>query len=260
MSSYPPDEHVLRELQIVSWLEASDHGIGEMPVTDASLDASGRVALGALVTFVDVMSAGVAFHAAGPHWIATADLSVVTAERPSSGVVTAEARLARAGSKLIAIEVDLHDAGTAMLRFVRIPRTASRSGERPLPAIGERMGMPLRSDPVDSLVARLGLRPVEGGVELDSTEFVSNSFGTINGGVLGYAAAAAAERAAGGVAADVHLRYLSQTKVGPARALATVVRAGADHAVSDVTVRDRGDGGALLVRATVTTTAPEQRG
>lgn len=258
--TYPPDEHILRELRIESWLEAVDRGFGEMPVTDACLDAGGRVAVGALVTLVDVACARVAFHAADPHWIATADLSVVSAERPRAGVVVAEARLARAGSKLIAVEVDLHGAGMGMVSFVRIPRSASQVDERPRPTVGERMGTPLLSDPVDSIVERMGLRPVDGGVELDSTEFVSNSFGTINGGVLGFAVSAAAEAMTGQVAADVHLRYLGQTKVGPARALATVVRAGADHAVCDVTVRDVGAADALLVRATVTTTASKQRG
>ena len=55
-----------------------------------------------------------------------------------------------------------------------------------------------------------------------------------------------------GHAADAYLRYLGQTKVGPARATATIVRQAADHAVCDVVVRDAGADGLLLVRATVT--------
>jgi acyl-coenzyme A thioesterase PaaI-like protein len=55
------------------------------------------------------------------------------------------------------------------------------------------------------------------------------------------------------VAADLVLRYLGQTKVGPAHANATVVRTGTDHAVCDVRVRDAGADGMLLARATVTT-------
>lgn len=249
---YPPDEHVLRDLQIESWLDAPDHGFAELPITDAVRDRSGAVAVGALVTLVDLACARVSFAAAHPNWIATADLSVVTSGPVTAGRVTAEARMVRAGSKLISIDVDLHGAGRAAASFVRIPREASLV-ERPLPAIGERMTMPLVGPPSDrSILDRLGLRSTHGGIELDRADYVSNSFGTINGGVLGFLVAAAAEEATGLTTADVALRYLGQTKVGPAHAAATVIRSGADHAVCDVHVRDAGADGALLARATAT--------
>jgi hypothetical protein len=58
------------------------------------------------------------------------------------------------------------------------------------------------------------MRHTEGGVELDMHEYVSNSFGTINGGMLGLLVTAA-EDATGGVGSDLTLRYVGQTKVGP---------------------------------------------
>jgi acyl-coenzyme A thioesterase PaaI-like protein len=97
----------------------------------------------------------------------------------------------------------------------------------------------------------MGLRVRGGTAELDRTDYVRNSFGTINGGCLGFLVAAVAESATGWTAADVTLRYLGQTKVGPARATASVIRRTADHAIADVTVRDVGAGGALLARALV---------
>ena len=146
MAAYPPDDHVLRDLRIESWLEAEDHSFGELPVDDAVRDRSGAVAIGALATLVDLACARVAFPSAHPHWIATADLSIVRGEPVAEGVVTAEARLVKAGSKLISIDVDLHGAGTAATSFARIPREASEVDRPPLP-IGVRTSMPLLAEP-----------------------------------------------------------------------------------------------------------------
>jgi acyl-coenzyme A thioesterase PaaI-like protein len=51
----------------------------------------------------------------------------------------------------------------------------------------------------------------------------------------------------GGVGSDLTLRYVGQTKVGPALARATVIRPG----VCEVRVVDRGNGDALLATAMV---------
>ncbi|MCU1484514.1 MAG: hypothetical protein JWN67_1260 [Actinomycetia bacterium] len=253
MSDYPPEDHVLRDLRIESWLEAEDHSFAELPVDDAVRDRSGAVSIGALTTLVDIACARVSFAAAQPHWIATADLSIARGVPVHDGVVQAEAKVSKAGSKLISIEVDLHGAGTAAATFARIPRSASEV-VRALPSVGERTSMPLLgASRSGAITERMGLRAAHGGVELDRTDYVRNSFGTINGGVLGFLVAAAAEDATGLVAADLVLRYLGQTKVGPAHAAATVVRTGTDHAVCDVRVRDAGADGFLLARATVTT-------
>lgn len=254
MASYPPDEHVLRDLQIVSWLESEDHGWAELPVRDAVRDRTGAVSLGALVTLADLACARVALAAANPHWIATADLSITQGEPAREGSVLAETRVAKAGSKLISIDLDLHGHGTGAASFARIPRQAT-TAERPPGPVGEKTSIPLVGPPLAQPIGeRMGLRLAGDGVELDNIDYVRNSFGTINGGVLGFLVSAAAEAATGQVATDLTLRYSGQTKVGPAHAVATVVRAGTDHAVCDVRVTDAGAGGALLARATVTTT------
>ena len=251
--THPPDDYALRDLEIESWLEALDHAHAEMAISPAARDASGAVAMGSLVTLVDLACARVTFAAAHPHWIATADLSLSTTRRPTDGVVRADCRVVRAGSKLIVAEVDLGDVGTALATFVRIPKEASLV-ERALSGIGDRTKMDLFTPPLTiSLIERMGLRIIDGSAELDRTPYVGNSIGTINGGMLGYLVAAAAEEATGMGTADLTLRYLGQTKVGPARATATVIRRSAEHAVSDVAVRDAGADGALLARALVTT-------
>lgn len=249
---YPPDEHVLRDLGMTSWLEAEGVAFAELPVTPAVLDARGAVSLGALVTLVDLACGRVTLAAVAPDWIATADLSLATAERPSNGIVRAGARVVRAGSKLLHVDIDLGPAGTGAASFVRIPGSASRLTGK-LAAIGERSTMDGGAASPLPLTERMGLRVVGGAVELDATEYVSNSFGSLNGGVLGFVVAAAAEAATAWPAVDVTLRYVGQTKAGPARATGTVVRRAGTHAVVDVTVVDAGAGDAVLARALVTT-------
>ena len=248
--SYPPDEHVLRDLRIESWLEAEDHSVAELPVVDAVLDRSGAAALGVLVTLVDIACARVAFRGVHPHWLATADLSLSLAEPlPVGATARAEAWMLKAGSKLVSVAVDLGRAGRGVATFARIPREASLV-DRPLPQVGERMTMPASGPPLERhVIQRMGMRHTEGGAVLDMHEYVSNSFGTINGGVLGFLVTAAAEDATGGVGSDVTLRYVGQTKVGPALARATVIRSD----VCEVRVVDRGNGDALLATAMVST-------
>lgn len=250
---YPPDDHALRDLRATSWLEEDDRAIGEMPVDVVTADATGRVSVGALATLVDLTCARVALGTANPHWIATADLSLTTGDRPSSGSATVEVRLLRAGSKLIVLDVDLHGMGSGVATFVRIPSSASEV-VRPAQVIGERMGMgPVGPAPTVPITTKMGLAVVGDGVELARTDYVRNSFGTINGGVMGLLVCAAAEEVVPGlVASDLLLRYVGQTKVGPARAVATVVRKAADHAVCDVRVTDAGAEHLTLARATVT--------
>ena len=256
MSDYPPPQHALRDLRVTSWLESETHGHAELPVDDVVRDASGAVSLGALATVVDMACARVSFTAADPHWIATADLSIATSDRPTDGIVHVETKLARAGSKLIGIAIDLHGAGTGFATFVRIPREASDvNTERRMAPIGERMTMSLEGPPpTRPMIELMDLRVVDGAVELERSDYVRNSFRTINGGVMGFLVCHAAENATGLVASDLVLRYLGQTKVGPARATASIVRQRDDHAVADVTVVDAGAEDALMARATVTLT------
>ena len=80
-TTYPPDEHILRDLQIESWLEAPDHCIAEMAVTDPMRSPDGGLSLGALVTAIDIACARVSSQVSLPNGIATADLSIVTSAR-----------------------------------------------------------------------------------------------------------------------------------------------------------------------------------
>jgi acyl-coenzyme A thioesterase PaaI-like protein len=254
---YPPDEHILRDLQIESWLEAPDHCIAEMAVTDPMRSADGGLSLGALVTAVDIACARVSSQVALPNGIATADLSIVTSARIHTAA-RVEARLRRAGSRLISLGVTVEGdrgeaAGAGAACFVRIPGNAFVVARQPQ-EVGVRTSMPPTGPPLAvPLAERMQLRVGDGEAVLHNHEYVRNSFGSINGGVLGIVVVAAAEDATGLLAADVTLRYVGQTKVGPARATATVVRRSLDHAVTEVNVVDSGADDLLLAHAIVTT-------
>jgi uncharacterized protein (TIGR00369 family) len=252
MATHPPDEYILRDLGIESWLEAEDHARAVLPVTDSIRDGSGSVALGALATLVDVACARVAFIAARPAWVATVDLSVTMGKPVTHGVVNAEARLVRAGSRLISIAVDLRAAGTATASFARLPREVSQVAPQALP-VGLRTVMPRLTPPLACPIQdRMGIRKRNDGAEVDLTDYVRNAFGTLNGGVVAFLATAAAEQTTRLTPTDLTLRYLGQTLVGPARATGSVIRAAPGHAVSDVEVVDAGAAGLALARATVT--------
>ena len=110
---------------------------------------------------------------------------------------------------------------------------------------------------------RCGLRVVDsahGVVECDRSDYIRNSFGTINGGVVALLLEAAGEHLATHVAGtamvtrDLQVHYLAQTKVGPARSRARVVRATPDHAVVESTLVDAGNDDLVLALATSTLT------
>jgi acyl-coenzyme A thioesterase PaaI-like protein len=248
--TYPPEQHLLRDLQVLNWLEGPDHGVAELDISDAVRDTSGRVSIGALMMMADIACSRAALSAVAPHFVATLDLSVTTGARPTHGRVRTDARVLRAGSKIVSIGGDLNTVGSITASFVRIPNEASLVGD--LPASGVRSQLDrIAPAPTAPITHRMGLRVSGESAELDRTDYVANSFGTINGGALGFLVAAVAESVIGWPAADVTLRFLEQTKVGPAGATAFLIRRSADHAIADVTVRDLGAGGALLARALV---------
>jgi acyl-coenzyme A thioesterase PaaI-like protein len=247
---YPPEQHFLRDLQVLNWLEGTEHGVAELDIGDGVRDSSGRVSLGALITMADIACTRAALLAVAPDFVATLDLSVTTGARPRDGLVRAEARVVRAGSKIVSVDGLVRDIGPLTASFVRIPNEASLVSE--VPAIGVRSKLDRVGPAVTGpLTQRMGLRVSGDTAELDRTDYVANSFGTINGGAVGFLVAAVAESVTGWSAADVTLRFLEQTKVGPARATASVIGRTAGHAIADVTARDVGVGGALLARALV---------
>jgi acyl-coenzyme A thioesterase PaaI-like protein len=151
------------------------------------------------------------------------------------------------------------------MTFSRIPASATVVKVDPFANIGVRISNARPGSHIDQpLHDKIGLRVLDavgGVVEVHKSDYVRNSFGTINGGVICMMFEAAAEhasRAAGGrpyVAADLQVHYLAQTKAGPARTSALVLRHDEHHAVCDLRLVDAGNDDLLLSLATVTLVA-----
>ncbi len=247
------------------------------PLTDAVRDASGAAGLGYLVGLVDVNTAMVGLCASQPDWTATADLMIHEAAPLVHGPTIVESHLTRAGSRLIVVGVDIYDGdgvadlddvadpieqprvATGLVTFARVPASTSTASATwdPLSTIGVRRRVETTGPPpTEPLLERIGLRVVdaaEGVVELANSEYVQNSRGRINGGVLGMVFQGAAEAAAPGCAgSDLHIHYLASARVGPVRTHTVVVRESDDHVVCRVVAMDAGADDLVVAQATVT--------
>jgi acyl-coenzyme A thioesterase PaaI-like protein len=267
-TTYPPDRHFLRDLSIETDYLAADRLIATAPVDDVVRNGAGVAGLGFIAAVVDVAAANVALFASHPHWNATADLSITGTGWLREGPMAVESQLVRSGSNIVIVASDVRDGrgervATSLLAFARIPRSASASSAEfdPASLIGQQRRMESTVPPAPiPLRDRVGLKLVDaatGTVEIPNGDYVINSFGTINGGVLGVLFQAAAEAAVPGmVATDVQIHYLRQARSGPARTVLSVLRRTPDHAVCAVDAVDAGDGDRLLARATVTLQHP----
>ncbi len=180
------------------------------------------------------------------------------------GPMTVHARLERIGSKLIVLRAEVFDGGSehvasGLLSFARLPRAATAASPDFVAGslIGERRTMALiHPTPPGTLADRLGVVVVDtadGVVELARAAYIANSFGTINGGVLGVVFQMASEAMVPTmVAVDLQIHYLRQAGAGPLRTRGVVLRRAADHAVCTLEAVDAGNDDAVLALATVT--------
>lgn len=251
--------HVLRDLHTTTEQISETRSVSVTPVVDALRDPDGRPTLGLMATVADVNASLVALLAGRPEWTATVSLTLhtargrtrATADRPIGGPirgpVVVDARLERAGSKIVVVRTALHDGdgrspdeildqmrdvsvdpgpllAVGVATFTRIPASASRAAGRfdPAAMIGRRRG-PSPEDPVPEvpLADRIGwqtIDPSTGTMELVATPYVQNSFGAVTGGVHAMLMQAAAEGAHPGmVATAVELHYLAQARGGRLR-------------------------------------------
>jgi acyl-coenzyme A thioesterase PaaI-like protein len=275
--------HVLNDLDITTEQVTPERSISVAPVVDAVRNGSGAASLGYLATLVDVNCALVALIPAHPDWTATAALTLHGVDPLTVGPTVVDSRLVRAGRNIITISVSVSDgrgvdpfaqhdsagavalasdslvtAARGLVTFARIPRGATRASTSfdPRGVVGQRRSLSPAGDvPEAGLADRLGLRivdPVQGCVELPISDYVRNSFGAINGGVMAMLVQAAAEAALEEfVATDLQVHYLAQAPGGQARAVTTVLRRGDEHAVCLVDVLAAEQAGRRLAQASV---------
>jgi uncharacterized protein (TIGR00369 family) len=277
LSSYPPDKHLLRDLRIESGRLADGRHLAVLPVVREVLDDTGAVRIGAIATLMDVAGAAVALDAVQPDRTATVELAHQSHGPAREGPVFAVAAPLRAGSKQVVVDVAVLEGrgsddpvraraiGTGTMTFSRLAQRADhapiRIGDAARAATG-RTSLGLEGSGLERpLLERAGVRVLDaarGELELDNHDWVRNSFGTLNGGMVAILVERAGElalRAAAGArlgVCDLAVHYLGQTRRGPARTHTRVLRASRDHAVCRVELRDAGAADALVALATVT--------
>jgi acyl-coenzyme A thioesterase PaaI-like protein len=223
------------------------------------------------MTVTDVLAGSLVGRVLYPDWMATAELALHLGDRPPvSGDLVVDADVVRDGRTTVVLDARLRagvpdgaEVGQVVLTFVRLPRrdTNLDLGSRPV-EYGVRSGFGAGDLSVPWTTA-IGAAPAPDDAtrwRLPVVPYVLNSFGAVNGGVVASLAAACgagAAAAALGVPTgpvDVVVHYLSQGRVGPIVAGATVVRAGPGGVACRVEVSDsgvsdgqRGDGRSVAV-------------
>ncbi len=286
--TYPPERHLLRDLDITTEQVTARRSVSLAPVDDTVRNPAGSAGIGFVAAVVDVNCATVALVAGQPDWTATADLTLYGLRGLTEGPAVVDSRLVRAGTGIVVVGVDVYDghgvgslddlladglddglelkdrrpvelSTTGLVTFSRIPASASRSSSTFSPGslIGQRRRMePAAIRPEGTLLERVGLRVLHGDggvVELDNHDYVQNSFGAINGGALGILFQGAAEAALPGCSAtDLQIHYLAQVKEGGTRTTVRVLRRGQEHAVCSVSAVEIGRPDRVIALATVT--------
>jgi uncharacterized protein (TIGR00369 family) len=245
--SYPPRQHVLRDLRVEFEQQADGTGRAWLPVTEFVRNPSGAVHAGVLATLVDLMGGGLAAATVAPDWIATADLTLHVLPRPAGDEVAGASRVLRAGRTTAVIEVDLRDEagalGIATMSFARLPRRADNP-VLPTPGTVGRGTMALPdSHLTEPIVDRLGFSIVDapsGAVELALDSYIVNTLGAVQGGIVATAAVVAADTIVGSNAGntvevcDLQITYLALVKAGPLRTAARLI----DPNTADVSILD----------------------
>ena len=272
-ASYPPADHILRDLGIHVEVPSATTARARIPVTAHVAGADGGVRPGVLAVLVDLAGGAAAVRSLHPDWMATADLTVQLSEPAAGPWVEARAEVVRRGTTTLVVEASIFN------------RPAPRIEDAPDGTVGEQVGMgtltmailPARpgspSVPVDSafpvawsfgeeglgqpvadaLSVRMLDRP-SGKLALPLVPYVHNSFGAAQGGVMallaelsGLAAIEAAGAGAGAAGApdpaaatDLQVAYLALGRVGPITSRADVLAADAAGGRAVVELIDAG--------------------
>lgn len=261
-STYPPDEHLLRDLRL--WIERGEEGsqVG-LELVPELCDAGGSARIGVLATLVDGAGGDCAVRTARPDWVVTSDLVLHVLRRVREGRVLARPRVLRRTRTTIAIEVAVESAGEvaalATMTFAVLPAQGElqRLDMGAEAAITE-FGLP-GSGLAAPLAERLGVRVLDaahGEIELPLSAYVGNTLGALQGGVTAIAVELAAEAAASRIGPgpwsfrDLALNYLALARTGPVRSRASVLRRDARAPLLRVELRDAGAEDRLVAVAT----------
>lgn len=272
------------DLNLISKLVDAERCLMLAPLTASIRTRAGTCSLGVVATMVDVAGSDPVLAAWSPDWTATQDLSVHEVAPLTDGPVVVDTRILRRGKKVIFVAADIYDGcgvedldalktsidggiadaeaptlcARSLVTFIRIPRSGATGVDAYDPnhwvgTLRKRMSDSDNNVPLNDRVGVTMVNAAAGILEVANTPYVSNSIGTINGGVQAIAVAAAAEAMRSGmIATDMQIHFLSQLKVGPARTSGTLIRDASDHSVVMIQLLDAGAENRLLATATIT--------
>lgn len=264
---YPPPHHMLRDLQVS--MELRDNGPSTItaPVVPELCTDRGGIQVGIIATLVDILGGALSIRAVHPDWAATADLTVHTTGRATSERVSAVGSFIRAGSTMMVVELDIReDAGPAfgqwtsigcgLISFSRLPRRedtikADFGSEATNTYKFAIEGSGLNRTYLEEIGTRV-LDEAGGVVELPMSDYVRNSFGALQGGIVPILADVSGQYAARAVTgrpmitSDLGIHYLSQGKTGPFRTVTRVIRVTDETVLTRIEVIDTGAGDRIL--------------
>jgi acyl-coenzyme A thioesterase PaaI-like protein len=257
-------DHFIGYLGLEMWHEdgATRGRVGIRP--DMWATGSRRPRLGLLFTVADVVGGTPSTGALVP----TVDLRLqLLTPAPSEGDILLEARPLKVGRRLWTGEVLFRTPGADAGVFGRCEysfmnqRIFDVAGVEPPREHPRRPVPPLPAASFDELFQMRLLD--DGSVEMDAHEAVRNGVaGTIQGGAQATMAEVAAEHVLAGsgrgryVVCDLHLRYLSAVKTGPALAVPEVLPGDPMRPVVQVSIVDKADG--RLVSTAVAVCRPDE--
>ncbi|HEY3721893.1 MAG TPA: PaaI family thioesterase [Acidimicrobiia bacterium] len=267
---YPPPEHILRDLRLSVEHRPDGTSTAWIPVTPHVCNPSGSPRAGVLAILVDVVGGGLAAVAVRPDWIATADLTLHLIPSVVTGEIEARGRVVRQGRTTVVVEVALGTSdgaslGLATMSFAVLPHRAENLSIDQVERVN-RMTMATNGSGLrDAFHERVQLAVVDaatGAIELPRTDYILNSMGAVQGGMVAAVADAAAVAAIGHAvggpveSVDLQITYLALAKVGPIRTRSAVLSASETFGSAHVEIVDTGAGNRLTTVARVVATRP----
>ena len=265
--TYPPRDHMLRDLSIEVVATGKDGATIQAPVIPEVCSQKGSMHVGLLATLVDVLGGVIAIPAVSPDWISTSNLSIHTTRHVMSGWVSADGHVLRAGrtSVVIGVEIQAENAGVphkmtpagfAMITYSRLPGNKTKLQMKTTESPHEAVRFSLKGSGLHKPFAdKAGVRIIDcaaGRLVLKMDDYVRNSLGSLQGGMTAFLADLAGQYVAcegtgkPGQTRDLVIHYMSPGIKGPFQTVAEVLRMDQHSALTRIRVVDQGNDHRLM--------------
>ncbi len=236
-TGYPPEHHILRDLNLETETFSESTAHARLRVNPYIVDDAGGVRIGVLAILVDAVGGALAARAVLPDWMATADLTIQSMAPALGPIVEARASVLRKGKTTLVVEAGVYCVGDseemsngeatgpvawATMTFAILPGRSSMSTINFPTGAASRWAM-TGGEFDQPVVDALGISVVdaaEGRLSMPVVEYLFNSFQAVQGGVMALLADVAGTTAlsAGGeplIVSDLQVAYLALGRTGP---------------------------------------------